>query len=276
MTGIRFCRPRWIGLPVLVSLLVACAPARSTPSVLETATPPGAPLPTVWSTATRPPLTPTPSLLPATALPMTSLRAEPTLATASLVRYNNPSLGFAVEYPADWDITAPIEHVDALAQTWSAVEFRSNLYGYGEQAFGTYVVTVGVSYSHGRSLTETLEYSLSPIMPSVREGVESTCCLTVGGEPAMDILLPWPVGGRWGSRQIMVIHGERQYQLTFYPRRTLDGVTPSDAAARAAFGAFLRTFRFIPVTATAIPARPTVTPAPTPTTGPGDGAGSGW
>jgi hypothetical protein len=208
-------------------------------------------------------------------LPTLDLTGEPTLTPAPLVRYSNPSLGFAVDHPADWGVSAPTEHVDPLAQVWSAIEFRSNLYGYGHQAFGTYVVTVAVSDSQGRTLTETVEYSLSPIVPPLREGIESTCCVTVGGEPAIDLLLAWPMGGRWGSRQIMVIHGGRQYRLTFYPQRTLDGVTPSDAAARAAFDTFLRTFRFIPVTATATPARPTVTPVPTPTSGPGDGAGSG-
>ncbi len=207
-------------------------------------------------------------------MPTLELTREPTLTPAPLVRYSNPGLGFAVDHPADWQVTALADRVDPLAQAWSGVEFRTALYGYGHQAFGTYVVTVGVSDSQGRTLTETREYSLSPIVPSMREGIESTCCLTVGGEPAMDLLLPWPMGGRWGSRQIMVIHGERQYQLTFYPQQTLDGNTPSDAAARVAFDTFLRTFSFIPVTATATPARPTVTPAPTPTSTPGDGVGS--
>jgi hypothetical protein len=211
----------------------------------------------------------------ARALPTLELTGEPTLTPAPLVRYTNPSLGFAVDHPTDWEIKPPTEYVDALAQVWSVIEFTSNLYGYGDQAFGRYVVTVGVSDSQGRSLTETVEYSLTPIMPSVREGIEGTCCLTVGGEPAVDLLLPSPIGGWWGSRQIMVIHGGGQYRLTFYPQRTLDGVTPSDATARAAFDTFLRTFRFIPVTATATPARPTVTAAPTPTSGLGDGTGSG-
>lgn len=217
-------------------------------------------------------LTPTSSPIPATALPTLDPTREPTLTTVPLVRYSNPRLGLAVDYPADWEATTSPDVVDALAHTWSVIEFRSNLYRHGEQAFGTYVVTVGVSDSQGRSLTETVEYDLSPIAPWVREGIESSCCLTVGGEPAMDLLFPWPVGGRWGSRQIMMIHDGRQYRLTFYPQTTLDGVTPSDAAARAAFDAFLRTFTFTPVIATATPTRPTVTPIPTPTADSGDGA----
>jgi hypothetical protein len=171
-----------------------------------------------------------------------------------------------VEHPADWEVTALAERIDPLARSWSGVEFRTNLYGYSHQAFGTYVVTVAVGDSEGRSLTETVKYSLTPIVPSMREGIESTCCMTVGGEPAMELHLPWPMGGRWGTREIVVVHEEREYRLTFYPRSTLDGVTPPDAAARAAFDTFLRTFTFIPVTATATPPRPTVTPAPTPAT----------
>jgi hypothetical protein len=189
------------------------------------------------------------------------------LTPAPLVHYSDPVLGFAVDHPADWEVTEPTERVDPLAQTSSVVEFRTSLYGYGHQAFGKYVVTVGVGDSKGRSLTETVEHSLSHVVPSVRDGIESTCCLTVGGEPAMDLLLPWPMGGRWGSRQVVMVHGGRDYWLTFYPLQTLDGVTPSDAAARAAFHTFLRTFTFIPVTATATPWRPTVTPVPTPAVG---------
>jgi hypothetical protein len=199
------------------------------------------------------------------------------LTAAPLVQYRNPALGFAVDYPADWEVTDAIERVDPLAEAWSVIEFRTNLYGYGHHSFGKYVVTVAVKHGEGTSLTETVEHVLSPIVPSMREGIESTCCLTVGGEPAMELLLYWPMGGRWGSRQMVVIHDGREYWLTFYPLRTLDGVTPSDAAARAACDTFLRTFAFIPVTATAVPPRPTVMPVPTPTGDLGDGAtiGSG-
>jgi hypothetical protein len=187
------------------------------------------------------------------------------LTPAPLVHHGNPALGFAVDYPRDWEVTDPIERVDPLGEASTATEFRTNLYGYAHQAFGKYVAIVTVKASEGRSLTETVEHSLSPIVPSMREGIEITCCLNVGGKPAMELHLPWPMGGRWGTREIVVVHEEREYRLTFYPRSTLDGVTPSDAAARAAFDTFLRTFTFIPVTATAAPPRPTVTPAPTPT-----------
>jgi hypothetical protein len=143
------------------------------------------------------------------------------------------------------------------------IEFRSNLYGYGEQAFGKYVVAVAVGDSEGRTLTEAVEYGLTPIGPQIRDTIESHCCPTVGGEPAAELLFGWPMA-RWGSRQIVVIHEGREYRLNFYPHRTLDGITPDDAAARVAFDAFLHTFTFIPITAAPIPPTPTITPVPTP------------
>jgi hypothetical protein len=182
-------------------------------------------------------------------------------------------LGFAVDHPVGWEVRAPAERIDSLAETWSVVQFRTDLYGYGHQAFGRYVVTVAAGDSKGRSLTDTVEYSLIPIVPAMREGIGRNCCLDVGGEPAMELVLPWPVGGRWGSRQVVVIHDGWEYRITFYPLRALDGATPSDAAARTAFDTFLRTFTFILVTATATPSRPTVTPVPTPAAGMRDGAG---
>jgi hypothetical protein len=237
---------RWFGLPVLVSLLVACAPPRSR-------VPP-----------------------PATALPTPTLYGEATLTPTPLVRYSDPALGFAVDYPADWVVAPLTEGVGPLVEASSAIEFRTNLYGYGHQAFGKYVVTVSVGDSRGRSLTETVEHSLSHVVPSAQEGVETTRCLTVGGEPALEqLFLSWPMGGRWGTRKLVVIHDRRAYWLTFCPLQMLDGVTPSDAAARAAFDTFVRTFTFIPVTATAKPARSIVTPVPAPTSSLGEGAGTG-
>jgi len=234
MTETGFPCWRWFGLLVLVSLLVACAPTRSS-------VPP-----------------------PGTALPTPTHYDESTLTPAPLVRYTDPALGFAVDYPADWEIRTLPERTDPLAPTRPGVEFRTSLYGHGEQVFGKYVATVAAGVSMGQSLTETTEYGLSPIAPSMREGIDWTCCLEVGGEPTVELLLPWPMGGRWGSRQLVVIHDRRAYWLTFYPLQMLDGGTPSDAAARAAFDTFLRTFTFIPITATVAPPNPTVTPAATP------------
>ena len=195
------------------------------------------------------------------------------------MHYANPSLGFALDYPSDWEVREPAHQVDPLAQSWAVVELTSNLYAYGEQVFGTYAASVAVGDSRGGTLTETVAYHLSPLAPQLREGIRSHCCLTVGGEPAME-LVGFPLT-RWGSRQIVVIHGGREYRLTFYPQIGLSSNTASDAAARAAFDTFLRAFTFIPITATPVPPGPTVTPAPTPaaraieSTGPHEKAYSG-
>ena len=101
-------------------------------------------------------------------------------------------------------------------------------------------------------------YSLAPVVSEVRDRITQHCCLTVGGEPAVELEgVPW---GRWGCRQIMAVHDGRAYWLTFAPFQP-EADTPSDSAARAAFAAFLRSFAFIP--ASVSPA-PTITPVPTP------------
>ena len=134
----------------------------------------------------------------------------------------------------------------------------SNLYAGGAQAIGKYSVNVAVRETMERTVTDTVEYRLSIIAPSVRKGIGRRCCLMVGGEPAME-LTGFP--GRWGSRQVVVIHDGREYCLTFYPHMEFN--TPSDVAARAAFDAFLRTFTFIPITVLPTPTI-TITPVPTP------------
>jgi hypothetical protein len=183
--------------------------------------------------------------------------------TLSLVRYSDPGLGFAVDYPWGWQVSDRTYTVDPLERSWSGIEFRSNLYGYGEQVFGKYVASVAVGESVGKTLTETVEYGLSSIEPPLRDAIQIQCCLDVGGEPALELSFGWPMA-RWGSRQIVTLHEGREYRLNFSPQRTLDGNTPSDAAARAAFDAFLHTFTFIPVTITPLLPTPTITPAPTP------------
>jgi hypothetical protein len=187
-----------------------------------------------------------------------AVRAKPTL---SVVRYSSSALGFAVDYPRDWQVTEPTAQVDPSTRSWYVVEFVSNLYAYGGQAFGRYSVGVAVGESIGGTLTETVAYSLAPIVPQFRDQIERRCCLEVGGEPAME-LVGFPLT-RWGSRQVVVLHDDREYRLTFYPQIGLDGSTLSDVTARAAFEAFLRTFTFIPITAPP-PVTPTITPVPTP------------
>jgi len=188
--------------------------------------------------------------------------AVPTEPTPSAVRYSNSALGFAVDYPGDWLVTEPTTQVDPSMRSWYVVEFVSNLYAYGEQAFGRYKVGVAVGESVGGTLTETVTSSLAPIVPQFRDQIERRCCLEVGGEPAME-LVGFPLT-RWGSRQLVVLHEDREYRLTFYPQIGLDGSTFSAVTARPAFETFLRTFTFVPITAPLPPATPTVTPVPTP------------
>ncbi len=172
---------------------------------------------------------------------------------ASVMRYSDPYLGFAVEYPTGWEVIGPME--DPTGQSLAVVGFGSNLYAGGSQSIGKYSVNVAVRETVARTVTETVEYRLSIIGPSVREGIKRRCCLMVGGEPAMELTgLP----GRWGSRQIVVIHDRREYWLIFYPYQDFN--TPSDVVARAAFDAFLRTFTFVPIT---VLPTPTITPVPT-------------
>jgi hypothetical protein len=187
--------------------------------------------------------------------------AVPTKPTLSVVRYRDSALGFAVDYPDGWQVTGPLARIDPSMREWYVTEFVSDLYAYGEQAFGRYSISVAVGEGMGGTLTETAAYSLSPIVPQAREQIETGCCLEVGGEPAME-LVGFPLT-RWGSRRVVVLHDGREYTLTFSPQIGLDGSTPADVTARAAFDTFLRTFTFIPPTAP-LPSTFAATPAPTP------------
>ncbi len=180
----------------------------------------------------------------------------PDMHTVQMVSYRDSFLGFAVEYLASWEVAPlPAEHL--WAQPAAGVEFHSDLYMRGEQAFGRYYVNVAVVEAHG-TLTETVTQSLAPVAPEVRDRITQHCCLTVGGEPAMELKgVPW---GRWGCRQIVTVHGGRAYWLTFAPFNA-EATTPSRFAARTAFEAFLRSFTFVPATT---PPTTAITPVPTP------------
>jgi len=189
--------------------------------------------------------------------PALTVAPEPTM---SVRRYSDSYLGFAVEYPVEWEVTDYWEVQDPIGQPMTKIEFRSNLYPGGEQAFGKYGVNVAVGEAVGRTLTDTVEYRLSPIIPAVRDRIKRQCCLTVGGEAAMELTgVPW---GRWDNRQVVVVHNGLEYRLTFYPYMQFN--TPSGIAARAAFDTFLHTFTFIPITELPTPTISS-TPVPTPT-----------
>lgn len=242
-------RKELFDLWVVLCLLAACSTQRTAVVPLQATT---AALPTLSLLSAEPPLAGTLEGQEGAAVP-------PELTWA---QYSNPALGFAVQYPGDWAVTAPEDVVDPLARSWATVRFQSGLHAYDHQSFGAYTISVAVAEGTGRTLTETVDYALSPLVGPVRDQVRRSCCRTVDGELAIELAGFPPT--RWGSRQIVILHQGREYQLTFYPQVGLDGNTPADAVARAAFDAFLRTFAFIPITATLQSPTQTVTPVPTP------------
>jgi hypothetical protein len=179
---------------------------------------------------------------------------------ALLLRYRDPALGFAAEVPAGWETGDHTETVDVLGRSCISIEFWSGVYPYGLQGFDRYSIRVQVAPSLGGTLTDTVELSLSPLIPDYRDLVQMRCCLIAGGEPAMELLNYPPT--RWGNRQIVILHEGWEYRLDFYPLAGMATATPAGSEAQLAFDTFLRTFSFLPVTPS-LPA-PTVTPAPTP------------
>jgi hypothetical protein len=143
------------------------------------------------------------------------------------------------------------------------MEFVSPDYALGYPPLDQYTFRVAAAKSRGGTLTDTVEISLSPLAPGFREQVQMHCCMTVGGERAME-LVGFPPA-RWGSRLIVVLHEGREYQLSFYPQMGISGSTDAGVAARETVERFLYTFAFIPITVTPLPPMPTITPAPTPT-----------
>jgi hypothetical protein len=196
-------------------------------------------------------------------------RAYYSEAAALLLRYQDPVLGFAAEVPAGWEAGDYTEAVDALGRSWSSVVFRSGLYPYGDQAFDRYSIGVQAAPALGGTLTETVELSLSPLIPDYREQVEMRCCLAVGGEQAMELLNYPPA--RWGNRQLVVLHDGWEYRLNFSPLAGATAATPAGAPAatpagaeaQMAFDTFARTFSFLPIEAPPAAPAPTITPVPT-------------
>lgn len=260
---------------VIALLAVACAGGAATPTLtIETPPPTETPLPPTatpepTSTATPQPTPtatqePTPTLGPSTPI-SASASPVPLEPTSCVMRYSNPALGFAVEYPCGWEVTTITPSTnDPLGRPYEAVYFISDLYAGGEQVFGRYSITVAVCPAVGaETITGTVEYALSPLSQAMRDQLKWRY-LMVAGEPALE-LTSFPYE-RFGSRKIWVVHNELEYTLSFRPH--LDFYTPSDTNARAAFDAFLRTFTFVPITETPSWRIPTPTPVPTPTSVP--------
>jgi hypothetical protein len=189
-------------------------------------------------------------------------RAYYAQALAPMRRYTDTVLGFAAEVPAEWETGDRTDSLDALGRPWSSVEFRSELHAYGHQAFTRYSIQVQAAPSLGSTLTETVELSLSPLIPAFRDQVQMFCCLTVGGEQAMELLNYPPT--RWGNRQIVVLHEGWEYRLNSYPLMGMTTTTPAGAEAQVAFDTFLRSITFIPFAIAPVPVIPTITPVPTP------------
>lgn len=178
------------------------------------------------------------------------------------LHYRDPSMGFSVQYPGDWQAAGPNQLVDALGRAGMAVEFASPLQAGGPPDLNQYRFDVGLTESAGQMLTETVELNLSRLVPAVREQVQVHCCLTVGGEQAVELLYYPPT--RWGNRQVIVLHEGWEYRLSFYPLAGMTAATPAGAEAQVVFDTFLRTFSFLPTTATPNRSMPTVTPISTP------------
>jgi hypothetical protein len=135
-------------------------------------------------------------------------RAYYAQALAPMRHYTDSALGFAAEVPSNWEIGDRTQTLDPLGRPWSSVEFRSELYAYGHEAFNRYGIRVQAGPGLASTLTETVQLGLSSMIPGFRDQVQVHCCLTVGGEQAMELLNYPPT--RWGNRQIVVLHEERE------------------------------------------------------------------
>jgi len=159
-------------------------------------------------------------------------------------RYFSSTLGFSVEYPADWHVHFQEEEQSFYGR--GHVWFYSDLKPGGQPGIGAYTIGVSFRGSQGRSLEEEITLGLT----ESGRYTGTHCCLTVGGEPAIEALF-WL--SRFGHRSVVAIHEGRAYHIQLYPLAWLDGDTPEDTLARAAFELFLRTFAFIPISPTPPP-----------------------
>jgi len=183
------------------------------------------------------------------------------------MQYSSSALGFAVEYPGDSELT-DLRHGPCTGdpnRLCDAVLFQTS------DAFGNYYGITVFRYwpAMGKTITDTAEYGLRNLSPSSREQIKSRCCLTVGGEPAMEMTFPPLPEDRARDRRVSVAHSGAEYTIMFWwnvpfqPGGVFD--LPAEHEAQAAFDAFLRSFTFIPIAETPTPPPPVPTPVPTPT-----------
>ncbi len=212
---------------------------------------------------------PTDTATPTSTLPPTA----PVKPSSCVMQYASPALGFAVQYPCDWEV-ADLAHGPCTGdpnRLCDALNFQNG------DAYGNYYgVTVFRHWpAMGRTVTDTVEYGLRNLAPSAREQIESRCCLTVDGEPAMELTFPPLPEDRSRDRRISVAHSGAEYTIMFWwnvpfqPGGVFD--IPAESEAQAEFDAFLRSFTFIPIDETPTPPPLVPTPVPTPTRTPTPG-----
>ncbi len=229
---------------------------------------------TEWPTST--PATTPSSSTHSTELPTSILATAPSNST----RYSNSSLGFAVDHPSDWQVTQRYagSYRAYTPDSYEAhesyvVEFTTGLYP-STTPSQEYRVQVFVSLGDDSSLEDLEAHALSAGKPHLLERTNSQCCRAVGGERAVDVIVepglsfvpgelpttatPPPDPGR---RKIIIAHSGQAYTLVIMP----DPYNAPEDEAQAVFDDFLRTFTFVPITATPTPERPRIPPMSTPT-----------
>ncbi len=182
-------------------------------------------------------------------------------------QYSSPALGFAVQHPCGWEVSVLVDGpcTDDPNRLCDAVNFQAT------DEFGNHYGLSVFRYwpAQGDTITDTVQYDLRTLAPVSREQIKTRCCLTVDGEPAMELIFPPSPEDRLRDRQLSVIHNGGEYALIvwwnvpFQPVGVFD--IPEHSAAQAAFDTVLRSFTFVPIAETPTPPPPVPTAVPTPT-----------
>jgi hypothetical protein len=187
--------------------------------------------------------------------------------TPYVKRYTDSTLGFAVEYPSNWEFYDLVHEpcTGDPSRLCDAINFQAS------DDFGNYYGVTVLRYwpAVGQTVTDTVEYGLRNLTPSSREQIKSRCCLAIGGELAMEVTFPPLPEDHYRDRRLSTIYDGGEYWLVFWWNVPFQpgGVfnIPEGSEAEAAFDTFLRSFTFIPILETPTPPPPVPTPAPTPT-----------
>jgi len=191
--------------------------------------------------------TPIPHNVPATTI------ATPEL---TFVRYSSETAGFAVDYPAGWQVTVQ-SCMEPERTACTAIRLQSDWHAYDSQSFARYAFIVERLPTTANTISEAVESGLRPIVFPFRDQITQSPT-TIGGEMAVQLTaLPD------GTRQIWVLHSGQEYRLILSPDEGLDG--PPGSSVLYAFQAFQRTLTFLPATAD-VPLPTTIAPPSTPST----------